>query len=237
MKKIIPFKKNLSFKTNVSEITSISLENTLHNNDSAVEGELIINGDYKITETSVNVDSFEFKVPINIEIDKKYITDNMIIDIDDFYYEIINNNILEVNVAVLLDNIVEKPIIEQVANDSLELISDFREEIDRMNEESAEVKQEVSMPISAPVMERCIEEVDEVKSSSNMEFKDIFDSINETTEEYSTYYVYIVREGDTIESILTKYNTSKEVLSNYNDLNELKLGDKIIIPEQLNAWN
>lgn len=204
MKKIIPFKKNLNFKTNVSEITSISLENTLQKNKNNVEGDLIITGNYKITDTSTNVDNFEFKIPVNIEIDKKYIIDNMVIDIDDFYYEIINNNTLEVSIDVMLDNIVEKQMIKQV--EEFELIKDLKEEINKENEE------------------RCIEE------ESPKEMSEIFETINNEKEDYSTYHVYIVREGDTLENIISKYNTTKEKLEPYNDLNEIKLGDKIIIP-------
>ena len=62
-------------------------------------------------------------------------------------------------------------------------------------------------------VERCIEE--ETKSN---------------TESYQSYTVYIFREGDTLETILTNYNVTKESLLDYNDLNELKVGDKIIIP-------
>lgn len=204
MKKIIPFKKNLNFKTNVSEITSISLENTLQKNKNNVEGDLIITGNYKITDTSTNVDNFEFKIPVNIEIDKKYMIDNMVIDIDDFYYEIINNNTLEVSIDVMLDNIVEKQMIKQV--EEFELIKDLKEEINKENEE------------------RCIEE------ESPKDMSEIFETINNEKEDYSTYHVYIVREGDTLENIISKYNTTKEKLEPYNDLNEIKLGDKIIIP-------
>ena len=50
-------------------------------------------------------------------------------------------------------------------------------------------------------------------------------------EEYRTYKVYIVREGDTLESIVQRYGISREELEQYNDLNEINLGDKIIIPE------
>ena len=107
MKKIIPLKKQLSFKTNVNEITSISLENTLHNNENEVEGELIINGAYKITDTSTKTDEFEFKIPTNIKIDDKYNCKNIIIDIEDFYYEIINSNTLNVNIEVSIDNLEE----------------------------------------------------------------------------------------------------------------------------------
>ena len=108
MKKIIPFKKQLTFKTNVSEVTSIALENTLKEKNNTIQGDLIISGTYKITETSTKVDDFEFVIPMNIEIDNKYITDDIIIDINDFYYETINNNLLEVNIEIMIDNIIEK---------------------------------------------------------------------------------------------------------------------------------
>ena len=38
MKKIIPFKKDITFKTNLSEITSISLEHTLKSTKNSVYG-------------------------------------------------------------------------------------------------------------------------------------------------------------------------------------------------------
>ena len=79
---------------------------------------------------------------------------------------------------------------------------------------------------------RCIEEENEViekkeeKRETNI---NLFDNIS-IEETYSTYKIYIVRENDTIESIMEKYNIKKDALELYNDLTELKLGDKIIIP-------
>ena len=48
--------------------------------------------------------------------------------------------------------------------------------------------------------------------------------------EYSIYRVYTMKEEDTIDNILDKYKVTKEILSDYNDLDNLKVGDKIIIP-------
>ena len=213
MKRIIPFKKRMNFKTNVNEITSIALENTLHNNNQTVEGDIIINGTYKITETSTQVDEFEFKIPMSIEIDKKYDTENMKIEINDFYYEVINDNILEVNIEILLDNIIE---IEEPKQDDVQPIK-----------ETIEPKKE----------ERCIEEeIEDTVEQENIKnvpyMKNIFENFKEEAEEYSTYHIYIVREGDTLEKIMTTYNITKEKLSEYNNTDEIKLGDKIIIPEQ-----
>lgn len=239
MKKIIPFKKNLTFNTNVSEITSISLENTLNYKNYNVLGDLIISGTYKITDTSIKVDNFEFKIPIEIEIDKKYIIDDIIIDIDDFYYEIINNNILEVNIDVLIDNIIEKPMIEQV-KEIKTLVEDFEVELERKEDNMHE--QENNNQNLIKTEERCIEE--EVLNNQNHQIKEptnretiktdineILNDINNDNEIYSTYCVYIVREGDTIESILSKYSITHEILGEYNDLSEIKLGDKLIIPD------
>ena len=47
MKNIIPFKKEVIFKTNISEITSISLEHTLSLENDKVQGNFIVNGEYK----------------------------------------------------------------------------------------------------------------------------------------------------------------------------------------------
>lgn len=67
-------------------------------------------------------------------------------------------------------------------------------------------------------VERCIEE-------------ETSEKINEVnTNDYNSYTVYIVRDGDTLETIIEKYRVEKDILLEYNDLTEIKIGDKIIIP-------
>ena len=39
-----------------------------------------------------------------------------------------------------------------------------------------------------------------------------------------------IREGDSLEQIISKYQITREELEKYNDLKELSIGDKIIIP-------
>ena len=72
------------------------------------------------------------------------------------------------------------------------------------------------------------QEKDNNTSSTNM--SSIFSSLASSEETFSTYYVYMVRETDTIESIIDKYQTTKEELQNYNDLTNVKVGSKLIIP-------
>ena len=57
----------------------------------------------------------------------------------------------------------------------------------------------------------------------------------DSEESYKTYSVYIIREGETIDNILNKYKVTKEELEAYNDLKNIGIGSKIIIPTE-NEW-
>ena len=218
MKNIIPFKKDVIFKTNISEVTSISLENTLTINKDIVKGLFIVSGEYKISDKSISVDPFNLELPFEIVIDEKYDTSKAIIDIDDFYYEIINDNVLRVAIDVLVDKLEEKPLIEELT------LIDETPKRTVIEEDVREVVTE----------ERCIEPEEE-KIEVKEKINSLFNKFSKESEVYVTYNVYIVREGDTIESILDKYTIDVEELKKYNDISELKLGDKLIIPNSYEA--
>ena len=54
---------------------------------------------------------------------KKYDISNIDVDIDDFYYEIINNEILRVNISVMLDKLEIEDIVVDQEKINLELES------------------------------------------------------------------------------------------------------------------
>ena len=58
----------------------------------------------------------------------------------------------------------------------------------------------------------------------------LFSSFKDSDETFATYSVYIVRQNDTIEAIMDKYQVSREELESYNDLDNFVIGSKIIIP-------
>jgi len=62
----------------------------------------------------------------------------------------------------------------------------------------------------------------------------LFSNHTDMQEAYITYKVYIVREGDTIQSVLEKYDITHEQLMKYNIVNELIVGEKLIIPHEKN---
>ena len=258
MKKIIPFKKDINFKTNISEITSISLEHQLSINNLDISGEFIISGDYKISDKSTTVDSFEFNLPFNFLLDEYYDTSKSVVDIDDFYYEIIDERVLSVSIDLCVDKLEEILIKNEIPN--LEEKKDIIEEL--YEEQNCDVfsndyhvLNQKSVNDSGKSLDniRCIEaddilpgekgidmmdektnddviiNKDEIKEEVNDKINSLFSNVGDSSI-YVSYNVYIIREGDTVDSIIEKYGTCEEELKKYNNLSDLKLGDKIIIP-------
>jgi len=260
MQKIIPFKKESKFKDNVAEITSISLEHSLHKEkDNLITGEFLVSGEYKVVETSSVTDKFSFNLPFDIHLDEKYDVENATVDIDDFYYEIINNNTLKVNIDVLINKIEEVELVtlrtEEMKPHEIET-TDMEKDLDEVkvdeiveernenniteeiilsgeiakdrDEDRKEVEVEIVKERKETVEKK--EMIEEIKIESKEEISDLFDDINGEIKIDSTYRVYIVKEEDTLDTIISKYGVNKEVLSEYNILEEIKKGDKIIIP-------
>lgn len=202
MNEIVSFTKEVEFKTMLNEVTSISLEHTLVGDKDKINGDLILSGTYKQTEASQIENPFSYKIPVEIEIDKKYDLEDLIIDIDNFSYEIVEGNKLKINVDILLDKLKPK---EEEKDELINLDDLFKDEEEKVKLE--------------------LEDKEEIEEKD----KSLFEKID-TEETYKTYSIYIMKENDTLEEILTKYKVTKEQLEDYNNLNEIKIGTKIIIP-------
>lgn len=296
MKKLVPFTKEIEFKTMISKVTSISLEHTLRvENDNLISGYFIVEGTYKMTQASQIDEEFSYKIPVDIEIDDKYDTSNLILDIDDFTYEIIDEEIMKLNITLCIDNLEEKKDTKPILLDEEEIIEDFepileedeKERTEDKKEESEEIIEEntslneteeakeidkdtrdnitdgilddlfmdtskdINLEFSSSLKkDKKEEQADEIKADYNMSIntdtleenpqqsnsitnngvESLFSSFKDNAETFKTYSVYIVKEEDTIETILLKYNVSREDLEEYNNLSEVRVGSKVIVP-------
>lgn len=222
MKKIIPFTNEIKFNTEIYEITSISLEHNLKlKDDNIIEGDFIVSGEYKITDSSINTEPFINTLPFEIELNNKYNTDKLTIDIDDFSYEVVNDEKLKVDISVKIEGIevldLDKEIKPDVNIGKEEKLFETRNE----KKEIIEVKDKEKE-------ENLFKEKEEVIPVSNA--TSIFDKMEEIEDEFVTYYVHIVRENDNIDEICNKYKVTKDDIKQYNDLIEITKGNKIIIP-------
>lgn len=285
MHEIVSFTKDIEFKTMINKITSISLEHTLMLSGSdSIKGDFIVSGTYKMTAASQLENDFSYKIPVDIVMDDKYDLTNLVIDIDDFTYEVVDEEVLRVNIDLLLDKLELKKVEEVkedekekeednlVTLDDLFMESDTKEKLElddldshsekeitdkadaiikdekaseenRDSEEKMTLNDVESVENEKEVQSIAVNSVDTenikkektilVKNESDDMKTDgasLFSSFDSSTETYSTYSIYIVRENDSIENIMTKYNTTREQLEEYNDLSDMKIGSKIIIP-------
>ncbi|MEE1371449.1 MAG: LysM peptidoglycan-binding domain-containing protein [Bacilli bacterium] len=252
MKQIIPFKKDLPFKTKVSDITSISLERKIEILDGGiVTGTFYITGDYKMNEGSINREKFSFDLPFDITLDPRYDVNSVKADIEDFYYDVINEDTLKVNIDLYIEaeylpdtslnnNILtEEDKSDNEMNDVQKEDEPVEEDRNIMIESKSDSKNDENIEIEKDkeVTSEKINNDDTTMNDSDIERNDVDDFANDlfsnldNTETYTTYYVYIVKEEDTIDKIISLYGVTKEDIENYNDIISIKPGDKVIIPK------
>lgn len=243
----IPFTKDIDFEHKLYEITSISLEHETKVEDGALKGNFIISGDYKSHEVSINKEPFSYILPFEITLADNIDESTIEFLIEDFTYEVIENNILRVNIdfnviASPKEEVEEKEEDTRAFNEPNDLfttpeanlfenvdIPELKEE-KKLEVEEQETQEEVKT--KEEVKEEQIEIVasphkeDEAKLSEDTIINNIKDD-----DAYATYHIHMVSDGETVETICTMYNSSMNVLADYNDLTNLNSKDKLIIPE------
>ena len=204
MKNVIPFTKELEFETKVSEITSISLEREFEVNNDSIDGNLLVTGEYKSHEVSVNVLPFSFKIPFSIDISAKTIMDSISLEISDFAYEEIKE---------------EKDESEEI----IDMLEEERSVVDIPQIVEEANSEEVLVENKEEVVEETIDEEDK---------KMIEETVisAETKDEYMTYHIHILKDGETLETLCAMYHVTGSFIAEYNDISNLTTGDKILIP-------
>ena len=254
MKKIVPFNNVLELASDACEITAISLEHDINIADDTISGLFYINGEYKMTDGAINRKQFNFELPFDIALGSNYDRSSMVVDIDDFRYELVERNKLKVNIDLYIDGEVKEIVNDMEVKDIREIVDDKEvKDIDN-NDNDEEVLEDI-MPIERKIdliSEMLDNEEDKdgnqmnidninINNNNNENVNDnannnddnhsdmIFNGFNEE-EKYVTYRVYRVATDDTIGKILEKYNVTKEDLLPYNNIEDIKPGDKLIIP-------
>ncbi len=236
MKSVIPFSKELEFSTKIQEITSISLEREFEVKDLSIEGNLFVTGEYKSHEVSANVLPFSYKIPFTIEVPENLVKESVSLEISDFAYDIEEEKKIKVNIELELNaEVDEKEEIEEIEPPQMEvdpeeiirmMESNAKEEIEKEQEiESEESKEEEE------VLEEPKEEPKEIIAEENRgEEEEMILQTVTTEDEYKTYHIHIIKDGENIETICTMYGSNTNLLAEYNDVSNIIPGEKLIIP-------
>ena len=258
MKKIISFEKEIAFSSKIGEVTSIALDHTLKFTDSSsVKGNFVISGTYKMTEASTLEEKFSYEIPTEIDLSERLDLETCKISIDDFTYEVVNEDTLKCNIDVLVEGVeevvLEEDDVEVLDDDERECdgdkkedkeieipikedIKDLNTDVEREDDDKTIEKEEVDDDKSVEevvTINKIDEKVKEEKEANDNNSSDIgslFASLDSAEETFTTYSVYIFRREDTLDKVLDKYKITREELCEYNDLDNLEIGSKLIIP-------
>ena len=210
----IPFTQDIDFERKVSEITSISLEHETKVEDGLLKGNFIVSGDFKSHEVSINKEPFSYILPFEIDLADDVDENTIEFMIEDFTYEIVDNSILRVKIDFnVIASLKEKEDVEEEEPLFQDAKTAFLETDDL--EEEREAKEE-EKDTSKEMIETEDTIIKNIKSDEN---------------EYATYHIHMVSDGESIETICTMYNSNLNILQDYNDLSNIAPKDKLIIPE------
>ncbi len=255
MKMSIPYEKEIVFNTKIAEITSISLEYEANVLDEDIEGEFIVSGDYKIHELSVNKEPFKYRIPFSVSLTDDIIRDSIKYDINNFTYDVIDDDTLKVNIelGVTYEMVKEKEIVNGEKDESVKdavTFTNLEEENakDKKREEAAtrelnnllddiELNNEISdnkikdnISIKDNDVDVKIKNItEETTNSDNKEV--VLNNVSNALNTYVTYHIHILSDGEDINTIINKYKVNKELIDEYNSNLEWVMGEKVIIPD------
>lgn len=232
MKQVIPFYKEIVFKKTIANLTSISLEHKENVLDGEVSGEFIIFGDYKVHNDTTEKEEFKYKLPFTALIPDDVDPATVVVDIADFRYEQIDEDVLRIDIDFSIEG---EEINTERGEEILVPLEENEDKIEEQIDEILNTEECLEEELEENVEEIIDEEVNTEREDVEVVAKEEkHEEKIETMEEYVTYHVHVVSNTDSVESIIKLYNTNLDVLNEYNDIKELKVGDKVIIPEYLN---
>ncbi len=229
----IYFKKIVDLNHRLKELVSISVDESIsykmETQGMRAVGSIMINGEYKDDNTK---QSFHETIDLDILAQFDKITDkrDFHVKVEDFDYTLNEGNmalVIQACVYGVLDD--EDRVIEtsKIVSDEVQSDEDVALEIENLLREEDEI-------IMTPPVEEPILELDEEIVVPQKETKEVITKSNnedeEDDEDIGTYYLYVVSDGDSYQSIAARYQVDEYQLKEYNHDRPLSKGAIVIVP-------
>lgn len=231
--------RELEFNYNISEITSICMDIDYKVLNDSISGVLNLEGDYVSSNFEDTREDFSKKIDFSLDLDSNVDTDTVKVEIDDFTYDIDQNKlIINVDLSLVYEFILfdEKKEFDKFI-ESREIDANDLEELtktDESRETSFDIENESDECIETNESqkdEELIEETHEESKSDERKIEDsIIDMASNFNDDFITYHIYIVSDVDTLDGIADKYHISVDIIKEYNNVENLKSGMKLVIP-------
>lgn len=250
MRESIPYEKEIVFNTKIAEITSISLEYEANVLDEDIEGDFIVSGDYKIHELSVNKEPFKYRIPFSVSLTDDIIRDSIKYDINNFTYEIVDDDTLRVNISFGIDyELVKEKVLKEEESiekeDKLINREDKTDGVLQTKEDKASLElnnllDDIELNNTSSnkkvldntfIQDSGVTEVKNTTLTDNTNKEVVLNNVSNALNTYVTYHIHVLSEGEDIDTIINKYKVNKDIIEEYNQGLEWVMGEKVIIPE------
>jgi len=225
------FRKMIDLHHQLKELISVAVDESINykmeNQGMRAFGSIMINGEYKDeNEKSCFHDTIDLDILAQyskIE-DKK----DFCVKVEDFDYTFVDGDLSLVIQASIYgvkddeDRVIETDVVlskEEVVDD----VSEDIEELLREQEISEDFVEKSVVEEMTP--EPILTQMPQVQTNQMKEEK-----IEEDDGDIGTYYLYVVQDGDTYQSIAARYQVDEYQIKNYNHDRNLSKGTIVIIP-------
>lgn len=244
--------ENFTYETIENDVLKVNIDFVIEGEEQATEKRVEENIEEELIEASPIIEENDALESNKDEIENElnYFLDNKILsnlaNIEEIRTQD-NKEILEP--SELVKEVKTESVIENVAPEPTEIFKEgpiFRAEIvpeeNKPSEvpteqtNSQEVKEENLKETShecQPPEKNAPKEQREEAVKPEREETILMTNEKEINNEYVTYHIHIVKTEETIDAIMKNYNSNLDTLSIYNDVTNIKPGDKLIIPEYL----
>ena len=199
--------------------------------------DIALGSEYDLSTLEVDIDDFRYEL---VDRDKLKVNIDLYLDGEELEHPTeIHEEVLPIDEELFTEREIRALNEEDAETPSGE---NEEENVLSAQEEGSQTEENSSEDEIAPARDNLLDEMLKTDEEENMKETEvvnenenennninIFNGFNEE-EKYVTYRVYPVLEDDTLDRILEKYSVTKEELAKYNNLEDIKAGDKLIIP-------
>lgn len=232
MQKIF-FKKVVNLNHQLKELISISVDESINykmeNQGMRAYGSIMINGEYK-DENKKNDFHESIDLDILAQFSKIEDKNEFSVKVEDFDYYLNEGNLSLVIQASIYgvkddeDRVIETDIVP--IKDEVE--EDMSENIENLLREQENVIDDIEPVIDVqPDIEKVIENMPKVNDEV-IKQKDVIEE--DDHDDIGTYYLYVVQDGDSYQSIASRYQVDEYMIKNYNHNRSLIKGTIVIVP-------
>lgn len=225
----IYFKKMIDLQHQLKELISVAVDESINykmeNQGMRAFGSIIINGEFKDEQEKK---SFHDTIDLDILAQFSKIEDkkDYCVKVEDFDYTFVDGNLLliiQASIYGVKDD--EDRVIETSQVIPQEVEEDVSEDIENLLREQDVIEENDIQMITDAKPEPVLSSMPQIQKETVTVVDD-----DDDEDDMGTYYLYVVQDGDTYQTIAARYQSDEYQIKSYNHDRSLTKGTIVIIP-------